>query len=210
MPWLPISSRALRVLFWRGLLPCSTTRPFSGPRQTPLISASLGWADVGSEAFSGWHPCASSRASRNCGCSQMSLSALTLRLSADNLKATIYGPRGEGNDDLGGRKGFIGCGDIFQACRELARSGYRYEERLGVFCRHDGRGVGRTSLESFLRLAVSGRGRSRGRLRHSMTMETKGNCKYLFTRYRALHRVEDRMVKVGRVFHTAQNYARLV
>lgn len=63
----------------------------------------------------------------------MSLSALTLRLSADNLKVTIYGPRGEGNDDLGGRKGFIGCGDVFQACRELARSGYRYEERLEPF-----------------------------------------------------------------------------
>ena len=43
-----------------------------------------------------------------------------------------------------------------------------------------------------------------------MTMETEGNCMYLFMRYRALHRVEDRMVKVGGIFHTAQNYARLV
>lgn len=205
--FVPCPSRALiGRAFYRALLACL----FSGPKQTPLISDSLGRADVGSEAFSGWYPCASSRASRNCGCSQVSLSALMLRLSADNLKATIYGPRGGGNDGLRDPKGFIEYGDVFQACRELARSGYRYEERSGVFCRHDGRGVGRTSLESFLRLVVSGRGRSRGRLRHSMTMETKGNCKYLFMRYRALHRVEDHMVKVGGIFHTAQNYARLV
>ena len=29
-------------------------------------------------------------------------------------------------------------------------------------------------------------------------------------RYRALHRVEDHTVKVGRIFYTAQNHARLV
>lgn len=32
----------------------------------------------------------------------------------------------------------------------------------------------------------------------------------VFIRYRALRCVEDRMVKVGCIFHTAQNYARLV
>lgn len=37
-----------------------------------------------------------------------------------------------------------------------------------------------------------------------------GYRKYLFMRYVVLYRVEDRMVKVGRIFHTAQNYARLV
>ena len=37
-----------------------------------------------------------------------------------------------------------------------------------------------------------------------------GYRKYLFMRYRALHRVEDHTVKVGRIFHASQNYARLV
>ena len=37
-----------------------------------------------------------------------------------------------------------------------------------------------------------------------------GYRKYLFMRYVVLYRVEDRTVKVGRIFHTAQNYARLV
>ena len=37
-----------------------------------------------------------------------------------------------------------------------------------------------------------------------------GYRKYLFMSYVVLYRVEDRTVKVGRILHTAQNYARLV
>ena len=57
---------------------------------------------------------------------------------ADKLEAAIMAREETAMTVCVPIKGFEEYGDVFQACREFAGSGYRYEERAGVFCRHDG------------------------------------------------------------------------